>query len=63
MILGRNVEQDETTCQVQECQLWVSYFWSHLPFLCLNLISCALCNMYNLPHILMLLGRNIDRMG
>ena len=26
MILGRNVEQDQTTCRVQEWQLWLSYF-------------------------------------
>ena len=31
MILGRNVEQDQTTWRVQECQLWLSYFWSYLP--------------------------------
>ena len=33
MLLGRNVEQVETTCRVQECQLWLSYLWSYLPFL------------------------------
>ena len=32
MILGRNVEQNQTMCCVQELQLWLSYFWSYLPF-------------------------------
>ena len=59
MILGRNVEQDQMTFHVQECQFWVSYFWSYLSFLCLNLIFCLLCNMDTLPHILMILGRNV----
>ena len=33
MILGRNVEQDEMTCHLQECQLLLSYFCNYLPFL------------------------------
>ena len=33
MIFGRNIEQDEMTCHIQECQLWLSYFCSYLPFL------------------------------
>ena len=33
MIFGRNLEQDEMRCCVQERQLWLSYFWSYLPFL------------------------------
>ena len=37
-ILGRNVKQGEMTCWVQEWQRWLSYFWTYLPFLCLNLI-------------------------
>ena len=61
MILCRNVEQDKTTCQVQEWQLWLSYFWSYLPVLCLNLISCLLCNTNTLWNILMILGRNIEQ--
>ena len=36
MILGRNIEQDQATCCVQELQLWLSYFWSCLPLLCLK---------------------------
>ena len=35
MILGRNVEQDHTTCCVQEC---LSYVWRYLPLLCLTVI-------------------------
>ena len=50
MFLGRNVEQEKTTCHVQEWQLWLSYFWSYLP-LCLNLILYLLCNMNNLQNI------------
>ena len=36
MILDRNVKQDETTCRVQEWQLWLSYFWSYLSLFCLK---------------------------
>ena len=42
MILGNNVEQGKKTCCIQEWQLWPFYFWSYLPFLCLNLILCSL---------------------
>ena len=31
MILCRNVEQGETTCCVQEWQLWLPYIWSYPP--------------------------------
>ena len=31
MILGRNVEHDETKCHVQE---WLSYFWRYFPVFC-----------------------------
>ena len=61
MILGRNIEQEVTKCHIQEWQLWVSYFWSYLPFLCLNLISCPLCNMNILRNILMILNRNVEQ--
>ena len=33
MVLGRNVEQDEMTCLVQEWQPCLSYFWHYLPLL------------------------------
>ena len=38
MVLGRNVEQDQTTCHVQEWQLCLSYFWLCLPLLYLTVI-------------------------
>ena len=38
IILGRNVEQDQTTCRVQEWQLCLSYFWRNLPLLYLTVI-------------------------
>ena len=38
MILGRNVEQDQTKCHIQEWQLCLSYFWHYLPLLCLTVI-------------------------
>ena len=38
MILGRNVEQDQISCRIQECQLCLSYFWRYLPLLCLTVI-------------------------
>ena len=31
MILGRNVDQDEMMCHIQDWQLWLSYFWSYHP--------------------------------
>ena len=36
MVLGRNVEQDQTTFYIQEWQLWLSYFWSYIPLFCLK---------------------------
>ena len=38
MILGRNVEQDQMMCRVQERQLCLSYFRHYLPLLCLTVI-------------------------
>ena len=61
ILLGRNVEQDETTYCIQDWQLWLSYFWTYLSFLCLNLISCPLCNSNTLYNILMILGRNVEQ--
>ena len=58
MILGRNVEQDEATCHIQE---WLSHFWSCLPFMCFNLILCPLFNKNTLQNILMILGRNVEQ--
>ena len=60
MILGRNVEQDETMCYVQEGQLWLSYFCSYSPS-CLNLFLCPLCNTNTLRNILMILARNVEQ--
>ena len=59
MTLVRNVEQDEMMCCVQEWQRWLSYFWTYLPFWCLNLISCTLCN--TLHKILMILNVEQDK--
>ena len=52
MIIGRIVEQDQTTFRVQEWQLWLSYFWSYLPLFCLKLISRLLCKWNTLRNIL-----------
>ena len=38
MILGRNVEQDQTMCHVQEWQLCLSYYWRYLDLLYLTVI-------------------------
>ena len=57
MILGRNVDQVETTCCVQEGLLWRFYFWSYL-VLFVNMISCPLFNSNTHWHILMVFGRN-----
>ena len=59
--LCRNVEQDETTCCIQEWYFWLSYFWSYLPFFCLNLILCLLCKSNTLHNISMILGRKKEQ--
>ena len=61
MILGRNVDQDEMTCHIQDWQLWLSYFWSYHPLFCLKKISCPLCNSNTLWNISMVLGRNVEQ--
>ena len=43
MILGRNVEQDQRTCRIQEWQLCLSYLWCCLPLLCLTVIIHWFC--------------------
>ena len=43
MLLGRNVEQDQRTCLVQEWQLCLSYFWHYLPLLYLTVIIHWYC--------------------
>ena len=61
IILGRNVEQDQKMCRIQEWQLCLSYFWSYHPLLYLKKISCLLCNSNTLWNILMVLGRNVEQ--
>ena len=64
MILGRNVEQDQTTCRIQEWQLCLFYFWRYLPLLCLTdypLILCLLSKSKTLWNIFMILGRNVEQ--
>ena len=63
MILGRNVEQDQTTCRVQEWQLCLSYFWCYLP-LCLTVIIHwfrVRSKSKTLWNIFMILGRNVEQ--
>ena len=38
MVLGRNVEQDQATCCVQEWHFCLSFFWRYLPSLYLTVI-------------------------
>ena len=61
MILGRNVDQDEMTCRIQDWQLWLSYFWSYHPLFYLKKNLCPLCNSNSLWNILMVLGRNVEQ--
>ena len=61
MILGRNVDQDEMTCRIQDWQLWLSYVWSYRPLFSLKKISCPLCNSNTLWNISMVLGRNVEQ--
>ena len=61
MILGRNVDQEETACHIQDCQLWLSYFRSYHPLFYLKKISCPLCNSNTLWSISTILGRNVEQ--
>ena len=62
-VLGRNVEQDNTMCCIQEWQLCLSYFWHYLPIsLCYiwQWLCFALCKLNTLQNILMILRRNAE---
>ena len=61
MILGRNVEQDQITCHIQDWQLCLSYFWSYLPLFCLKKISRLLCNWNTLWNISVVFCRNVEQ--
>ena len=63
MVFGRNVEQDETMCRVQEWQLFLTfgvifrcYIWHDYA-----LISCLLCKSNTLWNIFMILSRNVEQ--
>ena len=61
MIFGINVEQDQSTCRVQEWQLCLCYFWSYHPFVLFEKISCPLCNSNTLWNNSTVLGRNVEQ--
>ena len=61
MILGRYVEQDQTSGHVQEWQFCLSYFKSYHPLFYVKKISCPLCNSNTLWNISMVLGRNVEQ--
>ena len=61
MIPGRNVDQDELICHIQDWQPWFSYFWSYHPLFYLEKILCLLCNSNTLWNILMVLSRNVEQ--
>ena len=50
MVLGRNVEQDETTCHVQEWQLCLSYLGRYLPLLYLIVIIHRLAHLSTVSY-------------
>ena len=58
-VLCNSVEQDETTCHVQEWQHWLFYLWSDFPLFCL--ILCPLCNLNTFQNILMVHSRNVEQ--
>ena len=64
MIFGRNVEQDEMRCCVQERQL-AFLFLELSPLLVVNLNLCPFCNSSTFWIIFIFLGRNVeqDKMG
>ena len=69
MIRGRNIEQDQATCRVQEWPLCLFYFWIYHPLFYLKKILCPLwkkilcplCNSNTLWNISMVLGRNVEQ--
>ena len=48
MILGNNEERPDGISHTRMTTLAFFYFWSFLPILCLNLISC-LCSVTQIP--------------
>ena len=65
MVLGRNVEQDETTCRVQKKTTLPFLLLALSPFVIFDidypLISRPLCKSKTLWNIFMLLGRNVEQ--
>ena len=61
MMLGRNLNQDEMTCCIQDWQHWLSYFWSYHPLFYLKKILCPLCNSNALWNSSLVLGRNVEQ--
>ena len=59
MVLGRNVEQNETTCRIQEYQLCLSYFWCYLPLFCFW--NWFYVHSNTLGNILMVFYRNVEQ--
>ena len=63
MILGRNVEQDQTTCRARMTTL-LFLLLPLSPFIIFDsdypLILCQLCKSKNLWNIFMILGRNVE---
>ena len=60
MILGRNLEHDETTCHVKNDKFGFLTFVVTSPT-CLNLILCPLCYTNTLRNTLMILSRNVEQ--
>ena len=62
MILGSNEEQDQTTCHIQEWQLWLCLLLELSPLLVFEFYFLSLlCNTNTLRNILMMLGTNIEQ--
>ena len=60
MILGSNKEQDQMTSHTRMTSAFF-YFWSYLPFLCLNLICRCSVTLIPYRNILMMLGTNVEQ--
>ena len=62
MILGSNKEQDQTTCHIQEWQLWLFLLLELSPLLVFEFdFLSLLCNTNTLRNILMMLGTNVEQ--
>ena len=60
LVVMKNRTRRHVTYKNDNFGFFFFYFWSYIPFLCLNLMSLV-CNMNTLQNILMMLGTNVEQ--